>query len=278
MKIKKARHMGQCFGVKDAIALAKDSSRSQSLTILGQLVHNPTVNRDLQRRGIHFAERQSNAATSAVMITAHGTSNRHLSRLKDQGFNIVEGTCPLVRYAHHQVLALEKAGYHPVIIGKPNHVEVRGLAEDLLDCDIIENEADLRRLKASPRFGVIAQTTQPIDQVKKLVERLRIRFPSSEVMFRDTVCRPTKERQQAAIEIAKASSIVIVVGGINSNNTHQLLQTCLQECPRVHQIEDESGLVKEWFKSDDTVGITAGTSTPDVTIRRVENALSKMTL
>jgi len=129
------------------------------------------------------------------------------------------------------------------------------------------------KLCAQPRFGVVAQTTQPIERVRHLVQLLRERFPRSEVRFIDTVCQPTKQRQDAAIELAQKCDAVVVIGGAHSNNTQELVQTCARFCPRVHHVQTVADLCDEWFCSTDTVGITAGTSTPDEVIAGVEQAI-----
>jgi 4-hydroxy-3-methylbut-2-enyl diphosphate reductase len=167
-------------------------------------------------------------------------------------------------------------GFHPVIIGKRDHVEVRGLTEDLAECEIVLDEADIWQLRERPRFGVISQTTQPIEKVRQLVQLLRERFPNSEVRFVDTVCQPTKQRQTAAIELAQKADVIIVIGGAHSNNTHELVKTCSQFCLRVHHVQTAEDLRREWFFAEDTIGITAGTSTPDSVIDAVERLLRQI--
>ena len=133
MKILKATHLGMCFGVRDAIALATHRAKAGPLTILGDLVHNETVLADLRERGIQLTSDLSAVRTPTVMITAHGASERALNRVRATGLNVLEATCTLVHYAHQAVAQLVREGYHPVIIGQRNHVEVRGLTEDLED-------------------------------------------------------------------------------------------------------------------------------------------------
>jgi 4-hydroxy-3-methylbut-2-enyl diphosphate reductase len=110
------------------------------------------------------------------------------------------------------------------------------------------------------------------------MQLIRERFPQSEVRFVDTVCQPTKQRQSAAMEIAQKSDVVIVIGGAHSNNTHELVKTCAQFCPRVHHVQTAADLHDEWFQADDTVGITAGTSTPDAVIEAVDQWLQRINL
>jgi 4-hydroxy-3-methylbut-2-en-1-yl diphosphate reductase len=276
MKIIRAEHFGMCFGVRDAIALALDTAKKEPLTILGDLVHNETVLAELSARGIQIAQRPADAATHTVMVTAHGASERKLRETRSRGLHVLEATCPLVHVAHRSLTRLVREGFHPVIIGKRNHVEVRGLTEDLDEFDIVLGEDDITNLRERPRFGVMAQTTQPIDKVRQLVRSLRERFPQSEVRFIDTVCQPTKQRQNAAIELARRCDVVVVIGGAHSNNTHELVKTCASVCARVHHVQTAADLHEDWFRPEDTIGITAGTSTPDSVIAAVEAAIGTL--
>jgi 4-hydroxy-3-methylbut-2-enyl diphosphate reductase len=265
-----------CFGVRDAIALALAGADAGPLTILGDLVHNPTVLSALEDKGIAIAQDISHVRTPTVMVTAHGTSERTLAQTRALGLRVVEATCPLVHVAHRAVAALAREGYHVVIIGQRDHVEVRGLTGDLDDFDVVLDEEGVLALDEHPRIGVAAQTTQSIEKVRRLVASIRKRFPASEVRFMDTVCKPTKERQDAAVELARASDVVIVVGGDTSNNTRELVKTCGRYCSRVHHVQTEADLMPAWFREAHTVGVTAGTSTPDEVIDRVESRIRQV--
>ena len=147
------------------------------------------------------------------------------------------------------------------------------MTEDLGEFDVVLDEDDVAKLQERPRFGVIAQTTQPVERMRRLANLIHERFPQSEVRFVDTVCQPTKQRQSAAVEIAKKSDVVVVIGGAHSNNTHELVQTCSQFCACVHHVQTAMDLRETWFAGAKTVGITAGTSTPDVVIDAIEQTL-----
>jgi len=277
MKIIRAEHLGMCFGVRDAIKLALETAKREPLTILGDLVHNETVLAELQARGVGIEQSTATIPTQTVMITAHGASERKLTAARDRGLNVLEATCPLVHAAHRSLAKLVRDGFHPVIIGKRGHVEVLGLTEDLEMFDVVLTEEDVQNLCYWPQFGIISQTTQPIGKVRCLVQLIRERFPHSEVQFIDTVCQPTKQRQYAAIELAQKSDVVVVIGGAHSNNTHELAQTCARFCQRVHHVQTADDLQPEWFCDTDTVGVTAGTSTPDEVIDAVEHQLQILT-
>ena len=273
MKIIRAEHLGMCFGVKDAIALALETARRKPLTILGDLVHNETVLEKLRAEGIRIGQKPADIGTQTVMITAHGASERRMGETRGLGLNVLEATCPLVHVAHRSLAKLVREGFHPVIIGKRDHVEVRGMTEDLGEFDVVLGDDDVASLRERPRFGVVSQTTQPVEKVRRLVQLIRERFPKSEVRFVDTVCQPTKQRQNAAVELAQKCDVVVVIGGAHSNNTHELVKTCSRFCPRVYHVQTAADLHAEWFDANDIVGITAGTSTPDSVIAAVEETV-----
>jgi 4-hydroxy-3-methylbut-2-enyl diphosphate reductase len=274
MKIVRAEHLGMCFGVKDAIALAVETARYQPLTILGDLVHNETVLGELRARGVQIGQSPSEIVTQTVMVTAHGASQRRMGETRRLGLNVLEATCPLVQVAHRSLARLAREGFYPVIIGKRDHVEVRGLTEDLDNYAVVLSGEDVDQIPQRPRYGVIAQTTQPIERVRHLVQLIRERWPQADVRFIDTVCQPTKQRQSAAVELAQQCNVVVVIGGAHSNNTHELVRTCARFCPRVHHVQTADDLRGEWFFAADVVGLTAGTSTPDTVIAEVEQRLS----
>jgi len=214
--------------------------------------------------------------TPEVLITAHGASQQTMQRVRGHGLKVLEATCPLVHFAHRAVAGLVRDGFHPVIIGKRDHVEVRGIIEDLKEYDVVLSDEEVGRLQERPRFGVSAQTTQPIEKVRYLVELIRRRFPRAEVRFIDTVCQPTKQRQSAAVELARQCNVVVVIGGAHSNNTKELVATCAHHCSRVHHVQTSADLKPDWFVNAETVGITAGTSTPDEVIDGVETWLKEL--
>ena len=273
MRILRAAHLGMCFGVRDAIALALEHADAGPLTILGDLVHNPSVLSSLEAKGIAVAQEVAHVKTGTLMVTAHGTSQRTLGRTRALGLTVVEATCPLVHVAHRAVEELSRAGYHVVVVGQRDHVEVRGLTGDLDRFDVVLDDADVLALEEHPRFGVAAQTTQAVGKVLRLVRLIGQRFPQSEVRFIDTVCKPTKERQSAAVEMARQADVVIVVGGRSSNNTRELVGTCARYCARVHHVQTDADIRAEWFAAAKVVGLTAGTSTPDDIINDVETRI-----
>jgi 4-hydroxy-3-methylbut-2-en-1-yl diphosphate reductase len=277
MKIVLAEHFGMCFGVRDAIAQAVDLAEQGPLTILGELVHNPIVRERLRGQGvIEGSLDQSGATSRQVMITAHGASDAKRAAWREHGFHFVDGTCPLVRHAHEQLKRLVAAGYFPVVIGKVGHVEVRGLTEDFPEARVVDLPNDILKLPRRDRYGVISQTTQPIDRVRALVAEIGRLHPTSEVRFVDTVCKPTKDRQSALRQLIAVAEVIVVVGGRESNNTRQLVETCRAADKRAFHIERPDELRSEWFDGISVVGLTAGTSTLRETVDAVFRRLEKI--
>lgn len=275
MQVRLADHFGMCFGVRDAIDLALDLTRQGPLTILGDLVHNPDVVARIDAAGAVRVTDQDDIHTPAVLLTAHGVADRVRLELRERGLAVHDATCPLVTRAHRALARLVDERRHPVVIGQPQHVEVRGLVGDLDDYTIIQNEADLEPLAArverepALRLGVVSQTTQPLERVRKLVEAMRRRLPGTDIQFVDTVCQPTKDRQQALRDLAAQTDVVVVVGGPDSNNSRKLAELARSLGRPAYLVARASELRPEWFADCTVVGLTAGTSTPDPVIDEV---------
>ncbi len=279
MQVRMAEHLGMCFGVRDAIELALDLTRQGPVTILGDLVHNPDVVARMDAAGAVRVQDRREVRTPAVLLTAHGTADRVKLELRDQGLEVHDATCPLVARVHLALARLVAEGRHPVVIGQPQHVEVRGLVGDLDDYTVIHDAADLAQLDArlgrdpAARLGVVSQTTQPLERVEELVAALRARFPRADVRFIDTVCQPTKDRQEALRRLAAACDAVVVVGGPDSNNSRKLAELARHLGRPAYRVANALELRPEWFTPGAVVGLTAGTSTPDEVIDGVREWL-----
>jgi 4-hydroxy-3-methylbut-2-enyl diphosphate reductase len=262
--------------VRDAVALVSRESQRGPVTVLGELVHNEAVNAALRERGVRISRQVEPVATDTVIITAHGTSEQMIEQVRQRASRVLEATCPLVRAAHVALRELVATGHYPVVVGQREHIEVRGLTGDLTDFHVVLTDGDVRGLPERCRYGVVAQTTQPIERVKRLTEMMRQQFPQSEVRLVDTVCLPTKQRQAAAVELSQQCDVVVVIGGRSSNNTRELAETCARHCRQVVRVESAAELRPESFAGAETVGITAGTSTPDAVIDEVERWLNQL--
>ena len=281
MKVSLASALGTCFGVKDAINLALDPSFQGKLTILGQLVHNPQVNISLKQNGVNVVngiEQINEIKTKKVMITAHGAAEKTKEKLEKAGFVVYDASCPLVMRVHKTIKVMVEKGFFPVVVGQENHVEVRGIVGDLEDYIVISNEKDLVKLKKTgkTKFGIVSQTTQQVDKVEMLVNKIRDMDHVRQVHFVNTICQPTRDRQIAVRDLADQVDLMIVIGGYNSSNTKKLVQVCDEKKIEVHHIESYLQLKQKWFINKDHVGITAGTSTPENVINEVHQAIIKI--
>ncbi len=267
-----------CFGVIDALQVADAICDPTQVTIHGELVHNPTVTRRLGEAGFQRSpedHRSSASRTPLVLITAHGVSNAERQRLKAADKEVIDTTCPLVRRAHEAALELQAEGRHVLLVGKPGHVEVRGIVDDLESYDVIGDANEVRRYE-NRRLGIVCQTTVPPKVVADVCARISLQNPVADARFIDTVCQPTKLRQRALLDLVPRVNAVVVVGGRNSNNTRRLVQLCHEHRTPALHVESSDDLDPEWFVDVDTVGLTAGTSTLDETINEVHRALEQI--
>jgi|SRR5579871_1794005 len=276
MEVRMAEHLGMCFGVREAIDLALELAQHGRVAILGDLVHNPDVVAEVEAAGAVRVQRPESLQTQTVLLTAHGTANRVKLQLQEDGYQVHDAACPLVKRVHQAVAKLVAEGRHPVIIGQAGHVEVRGLVGDLEEYTIVLHEDDLGQLAGLPRLGIVAQTTQPLERVLELVAMIRSRFPEADLHFIDTVCQPTKDRQTALHELADQCEVVVVVGGPESNNSRKLADLARRLGRPTYQVANAAELQPEWFAGVRVVGLTAGTSTPDPVIRAVQERLKTL--
>jgi len=269
-----AAKFGMCFGVRDAIAAVERLAWERPATVLGELAHNEIVRERLSARGVGEGRLDADAAaTRDVVITAHGASDAARTRWREAGYRVTDTTCPLVRKAHDALAGLVAAGRHPVVIGRHGHVEVVGLTGDFPDAVVVENEADIQSLPEHGKLGVVSQTTQPVERVAALVAAMRAARPQCGIEFRDTICRPTKERQQAVIDLCREADFVVVVGGANSNNTRELVGKVRSFGVPAERVSRPSDLQQNWLAGHRVIGVTAGTSTLPESVEAVVRVL-----
>ncbi|MBL8747836.1 MAG: 4-hydroxy-3-methylbut-2-enyl diphosphate reductase [Planctomycetes bacterium] len=274
MMVLRAAEMGMCFGVRDALAVLDAVAAPMDVTIHGELVHNHQVLDDLAARGFVQSDEQARPvpATPVVLVTAHGVSERERARLTAHGKRLVDTTCPLVAKAHAAAQALQAEGRRIVVIGRQAHVEVRGIVEDLRDPIVVGDARDVR-CWSEPRLGVVCQTTTQATLAEAVVDAIRAANPRSDIRFVDTICSPTKARIASLDVLLPLVDGVVVVGGLHSNNTKQLAARVAAAGVPVMHIENAAGIAGKWLRGKRVIGLTAGTSTLDVTIDEVERAL-----
>ena len=281
MKIIRAKVLGFCFGVRRAVDLAEDALRTSKGTVysLGPLIHNEAALADLQSRGLcTVEEEQINTIPdgSTVIIRAHGVAPRVTAALEEKGCHIIDATCPRVKASQKMVERYTRGSDYVIITGDKNHGEMIGIAGFAGPNFIqIQNEEEARALNIpnADKINVIlmSQTTYSIKEFQKIQEILAEKFRNITVM--NTICPATSERQQALQELCSQVEGVLVIGGKSSANTRRLYQIAAENCKLAAHIQGPSDIPPDFFKLQ-TIGITAGASTPDSIIQAVEETLS----
>lgn len=272
-----AEKAGVCFGVQRALdhALAAGSSPEQPVHTLGELIHNPIVVQNLEEHGVRLASTVTEAGTGTLIIRAHGVPPQVTAEAEAAGFNVVDATCPFVKRVHDAVDELVADGYQIVILGEPGHPEVEGIKGHAApDAFVIAEPDELASVNLRPRVGLVVQTTQTESKLKSVVDLLLPRV--KELRVYNTICAATRERQEAAAELATECDTMVVIGGKNSGNTRRLAEICSSLCPNTHHVQTEDELCADWFKSAHHIGITAGASTPQDHIQRVFQAIERL--
>ncbi len=278
MRVIRADALGMCFGVRDALAAMDAVALPKDATVHGELVHNEEVTRRLAARGFATqleSDRGRIPLTTHVVITAHGVSHRERARLEVAGKTLVDTTCPLVTRVHDAAQSLQRDGYFVLVVGKPGHVEVEGIVGDLDRFEVVTN-ASAARHYAVGKLGVVSQSTTMPDEFERVVTAIRAANPDVSVRVIDTICRPTRERQEAVGDLLDRVEALVVVGGRNSNNTRQLVRLAEERGKPAAHVQGADDLDAAWFGRFRVVGLTAGTSTLDSAVDSVERALRQL--
>lgn len=277
MEIIKAAHCGFCYGVKRAIELAESSADgSGSVYTLGPIIHNPQLVNKLAEAGIVVIQSLDEVAgqKARVIIRSHGVGPVVYAQAKNTEIQLIDATCPYVKKAQMAARDLHSEGYQVIIIGEKNHPEVKSIVEWTAgQALVVETTPEARLLPKAEKRGVVAQTTFSGAQFDDIVAALKEQ--TGELKVKRTICNATAVRQQAAAELAAAVDVMIVVGGKNSANTTRLAQLCAEGGTITYHVETEDEISPLWFTETpySRIGITAGASTPDWIIDRVEQRL-----
>ncbi|MFA5355982.1 MAG: 4-hydroxy-3-methylbut-2-enyl diphosphate reductase [Candidatus Omnitrophota bacterium] len=271
MRINLAKSAGFCFGVRRAINIAiRTAAEKKNACMLGDIVHNEDVVRDIHRSGIQKIRRLDEGKGRALILRAHGASLDTVKRAERLGYKIIDATCPMVKEIHRIAANMEKSGRKIIIIGDKRHDEVRGIAGQLegkaIVIDAIKN-IPFRALKKTKKACVVVQSTQNIDKVFKIVRALKRTVP--DLKFFNTVCRPTRLKQKEIKSMPLKNEIMLIVGSKTSANTKRLYEISKSINKNSYWIRSKEGLKRSWFPGIKSVGITGGASTPDKTIKEV---------
>lgn len=282
MEIIKITPRGYCYGVVDAMVIARNASLDKNLPrpiyILGMIVHNKHVTDAFESDGIitldgpNRLEILEQIDSGTVIFTAHGVSPEVKRRAKEKGLVCIDATCPDVENTHTLIRKKKAEGYHVIYIGKKGHPEPEGavgVAPDIVH--LVENINDIDHLDESlhsHKLIVTNQTTMSQWDVKHLMDELRKKYPHIEV--HEEICLATQVRQEAVADQAGQADVLIVVGDPKSNNSNRLAQVSKEIAhTEAYRISDISELKLEWLQSKSTVAVTAGASTPTPIVKEV---------
>ena len=278
MKVIKAKTAGFCFGVKRAVDTVYEQVEKcggKNIYTYGPIIHNEEVVKDMGQKGVTVlrSEEELDALEEGiVIIRSHGVEKRIYDKLNARGIGIVDATCPFVKKIHNIVSEQSAQGKYIVIIGNPEHPEVQGIrgwAGERV-C-VIQNSDDAEKFSPDEKVKicVVSQTTFNYNKFKDLVEIISEK--SYYVSVLNTICNATKERQTEAESIAETVDAMIVIGDKHSSNTQKLFEICRKACNNTYYIQTLGDLDLNQLGSVETVGITAGASTPNNIIEEVQN-------
>ena len=272
MRIKRARALGFCFGVRRAIEVVEQGAEEYGpIDSLGSVVHNPVVVDNLTGKGVRVVQGLDEVGSGTVAVTAHGRGPEIVEETAARGLRLIDATCPIVRKSQKAAQKLCESGFRVIIYGEEDHPEVRGVLSWTHGKGVAilnpEAEIDIPRRKVA----LLAQTTKSEESFADFVARFvahnigRI----NELSIINTTCPETDERYHAARELAVDCDLIIVVGGRNSANTRKLAQTCASTGVETRHIERAAEMEAAWLEGKEVVGVTAGASTPDESIEEV---------
>lgn len=272
MKISVAHNAGFCFGVRDAVKLAKETAEKYGkVYMLGDIVHNERVVKELADSGVHVVDSLETVEDGLVLFRAHGTPVAVWDDAREQGHTIIDATCPLVHEIHDEVRQMEEEGRQIYVIGDKGHDEVLGILSQVKKPILISTPEEARQLRKKKRGGVVSQSTQMVENVQEIISILLMKV--KDLRFVNTICHPTRQNQAELKELATTNDVMIVIGSFTSANTKRLAKIAQSLNPNSYQVEAADDIDHEWFNGATTVGVHAGASTPDITISEVVDRL-----
>ena len=276
MKILLAKDAGYCFGVRDAVNLAYDTAKDHGeVYMLGTIVHNEKVVEDLSKSGTKVVDELVEVPSDKpILFRAHGTAPNVWDKANQKKLDIIDATCPLVTEIHDEIKKLEAEGRRTIIIGDHGHDEVVGIAAQVKDPIILANVKEAKALRKMKKAGVVSQSTQMSENVQEIINVLMQKV--FDLRFVNTICFPTRRNHEQIKELATQCEVMIVIGSFTSANSKRLTQLELERNKRSYQVTCADDMEAFWFENCETVGISAGASTPDDIIRDVVEKIKEI--
>lgn len=278
MKVIIAEHSGFCFGVKRAMDMTKSELESDSnrLYSYGPLIHNPQAVDKLEKDGLITVEDYNEVQDGRIIIRSHGVPKLLEEEMMAKGLSVVDSTCPYVKAVHKRVEKYSSEGYNIVLIGNKDHPEVIGIKgySQAGEAYVVNSLEEVNQLPFMDKICVVSQTTNTKEKFDILSEAIKDK--GREVEIFNTICKATKNRQEATEDLAKEVDAMIVIGGYTSSNTRKLAEISRKHCDYVYQIETIKDLPLQELTKFNTIGITAGASTPDWIIKEAIEAMDNI--
>ncbi|MCX5695964.1 MAG: 4-hydroxy-3-methylbut-2-enyl diphosphate reductase [Candidatus Omnitrophica bacterium] len=271
MRINVAKSAGFCLGVKRALDIAfKTAASGKKVYMLGDIVHNENVVREIEKSGIKKISKLKNTKSGILLIRAHGASYGTFIQAAKLGFTIIDATCPMVKEIHSIVKDMQNKGYKIIVIGDKNHEEVLGISGQLREKALVIdglNGIPLAKIKKIQKACVVPQSTQNVKKVLEIVDVLKAHIP--ELKFFNTICKPTRAKQEEIMHMPLENDVIIVIGSKNSANTKRLYEISRSLNKKTWWVNSKDEIKPGWFKDVKRLGITAGASTPEYTINNI---------
>ena len=276
MKIIIAKNAGYCFGVRDAVNMAHDVAKKEGeVYMLGDIVHNERVVEDLDNSGAKVVNSLDEVPKDGtVLFRAHGTKNDVWDEAREKKMNIVDATCPLVHKIHEDVRNLYAEGRKIIVIGDHGHDEVVAIADQVPKTIVISSVEEAVAQKRIRKAGIVSQSTQTIENVQEIIKILMTKV--FDLRFVNTICFPTKRNQNQIKDLAKIVDTMIIIGSFTSANSKRLTSLSKLINKNTYQVTCADELQDDWFLKSESVGISAGASTPDYLIEEVSNRISSL--
>jgi (E)-4-hydroxy-3-methyl-but-2-enyl pyrophosphate reductase len=274
--IKRAKTQGFCFGVAITVKKAEEAVErlGSNVTTLGHVVHNPQMVAQLEAKGLKNANTVDEVDTEAMFVRAHGLPVEVLEKAKERGLTVIDATCPMVTKIHVQAEKLRAEGYKIVVVGDPDHPEVKGTLSHVPGAWCITSAEDVDALPRASRVGVVVQSTWNGPGFTEIVRKLSEKY--YEVRAINTICTDTKNRQSEVDSLSRDVEVMVVVGGKTSANTKHLAELAAINGARSYHIEGPDELRPEWFAGIATAGLMSGASTPGWLVERVADRMDEL--
>jgi 4-hydroxy-3-methylbut-2-en-1-yl diphosphate reductase len=271
-----------CAGVVRAIDIVEKllDQHGPPVYVRHEIVHNVHVVRDLEARGAVFVNSEDDVPEGAlVVLSAHGVAPNVYRRCEERNLKVVDAVCPLVSKVHAEARRYAGRSLKIALVGHAGHVEVEGTMGEAPEAMVlVETPEDVENLELEDgeQLAYLTQTTLSLDDTAEVVDALRARFPDLVGPPSADICYATQNRQDAVKKICEEATVVLVVGSRTSSNANRLVEVARSRGAEAYLIDDEHALDQAWLEGHETVGLTAGASSPDLLVDRVVDRLAEL--